>query len=342
METRPSRAGWRLTMLSRPRFVIVYKGVDISSEVAPHLISCTYTDKVHGEADEIEVAVQDARGLWRGAWCPEHGDVVKLWIGYEGGMMLPCGDFEVDEPNASIGRGGDTMTFRGVSAPVSKALRTRKTVAFEEQSMAQIAGEIAGEHGLSVVGSPPDVRFKRVTQRRERDLEFLSRMADAYGAYFTVKGDQLVFERRDDVHKRSPVMTLSTASRTLISADLKRAAHGTYSKAKASYFDRDEKREIKAEAADPDVKTGDTLRIDDRVENEAQAQARAKSELQKANMKKMTASVTVVGNPTACAGTVVTLGGGFGKWARRYVVATSRHTISRAGGYVTALELEGV
>lgn len=328
-------------MLPRPRFILIYKGVDISSEVSPHLISCTYVDKLHGEADEIEVSVQDSRGLWRGAWCPEHGDIIKLWIGYENGLMLPCGDFEIDEPNAQLGRGGDTMTFRGVSAPVSKALRTKKTTAFENQSLKDIAGKIAGEHGLKVIGTPPDVRFERITQRRERDLEFLSRMADNYGAYFSVKGEQLVFEKRDDVHRRGPVLTIAAGSGTYISADLKRSSSGTYSKAKTSYFDRDTKKEIKAEETDADVTNGDTLRLDERVENEGQAKALTKSALQKANLKKRTASLSMVGNPRVCAGSIIALGQGFGKWTGKYVVETSRHKIAR-GGYETSIETNGV
>lgn len=326
---------------STPKFRLLYKGFDISGEIAPHLIACTYTDKVHGEADEIEVEVQDKDGLWRGAWCPEHGDVVDLSIGYEPGPLVPCGAFEIDEPAAKMARGGDAFTFRGLSAPVSKALRTKKTKAFETQSLKQIAQKIASEHGLTLVGTPPEVSFERVTQRRERDLEFLSRMADHYGAYFSVRGKQLVFAKRDELHERAPVFTFRAGTDDYITADLKRASHKTYSKAKVSYFEGNQKKHISVEVEDGKVKNGDTLRLDERVENEGQARARATSELQKANLKQQTATIVLPGNPLVVAGQIVELDAGFGRWAGRYVVKSSRHHVTR-GGYTTNIELDGV
>lgn len=326
---------------SDPKFQLDYKGIDISSEIAPHLISCTYTDKVHGEADEIEVELQDKDGLWRGPWCPEHGDAVSLAIGYRSGQLVPCGAFEIDEPGAEMGRGGDTFRFRGLSAPVSKSLRTRKTKGYEKQSLKAIAEKVAGEHGLSVVGTPPAVEFERQTQRRERDLEFLSRLADSYGAYFSVRGKRLIFADRDELHRRDPVFTFRAGSDDYITASLKKPAHKTFSKAKISYYDGNHKKTIKAEVEDDKVKTGDTLKIDERVENEAQANKRAKSELQKANLKKLGATLVIPGNPLVVAGQIVALDAGFGKWAGRYIVKTSRHHIVR-GGYTTNAELNGV
>lgn len=327
---------------SRPRFVLVYKGIDISSEIWPHLISCTYTDHVHGQADEIEVAVQDKDGLWRGGWCPEHGDVVTLALGYEGGIMVPAGEFEIDEPEAHIGRDGDTLSFRGVSAPITKAMRTKKTRAFEHQSLKQIAQKVAGEHGLALIGTPPDMMFERVTQRRERDLEFLSRMADQYGAYFAVKGGKrCVFVKREEVHRRAPVRVVETSSAGFKSASLKRQSHKTYSKSKVSHFEGQQKKNIEASHQDSKVRNGDTLRIDDRVENEGQAKARAKAELERENLKRQTATLDFEGDPLLLAGNMVELGGSFGSWAGRYVINTARHHISR-DGYDTSIELNGV
>lgn len=326
---------------SKPVFKLVYKGIDISGELSPHLISCTYTDKVHGEADEIEIKVQDKDGLWRGPWCPDHGDKVSLSIGYEPALLVPCGDFEIDEPNATLGRGGDEFAFRGVAAPVSQALRTQKTKGFEQQSLKQLVDKVAKEHGFTVVGNVPQIMFNRITQRRERDLAFLSRLADSFGAYFSVKGKQLVFAQRSDIHGRDEVLTIRANSDDYISADLKRSAHKTYSKAKATYFDGNTKKQIEVEVEDSKVKNGDTLRIDDRVENEGQARARAMAELARENQKKQSGNIEIPGNPYVVAGQIIALDQDFGKWAGRYVVKQSRHQITR-GGYTTNIEINAV
>jgi phage protein D len=325
-------------MLERPNFTLIYKGVNITLDVWNHLISCTYADKVHGEADEIEVTLQDRDGLWRGPWCPEHGDRVQLWIGYEPAPLVYCGAFEIDEPAASLGRGGDTLTFRCVSAPVTKALRTRKTQAFENQSLSQVAQKVAGEHGLEVAGSPPDIRFDRITQRRQRPLEFLAELADAYGAYFSVRDSSLYFAERKELHEREAVLTFRAESDDYIKADLKRAAHKTYSKARATYFDGNAKKTIDVEVEDRAVKNGDTLRLDDRIENDGQARAMAKSRLEKANMERQTGNIEMVGNPLILAGQVIGLDADFGTWAGRYLVRQSRHQMTR-GGYTTNCEI---
>jgi phage protein D len=328
-------------MLERPNFTLFYKGVNITLDVWNNLISCTYTDKVHGEADEIEVTLQDRDGVWRGPWCPEHGDRVQLWIGYEPAPLVYCGAFEIDEPAASLGRGGDTLTFRGVSAPVTKALRTRKTQGFENQTLGQIAQKVAGEHGLSVAGKPPDIRFDRITQRRKRPLEFLADLADSYGAYFTVRDNSLYFAERKELHERAPVWLFRADSDDYIKADLKRAAHKTYSKARATYFDGNRKKTIDVEVEDKAVRNGDTLRLDDRVENDGQARAMTKSRLEKANMARQTGDLEMVGNPLILAGQVVALDAGFGTWAGRYLVKQSRHQMSRAS-YTTNCEIATV
>lgn len=330
-------------MAIRPAYRLWYRGVDIADEIAPHLIACTYTDELTGKADQIDVEVQDKDGLWRGPWCPEHGDTMRLEISADRDSkpFVPCGSFEIDAPKGKIGRGGDTFSCQGVAAPISKALRTKKTRAFENQSLTQIAEKIAGEHGLRVIGTPPDVQFERITQRRKRDLEFLSKLADRFGAYFSVRDDQLIFAKREEVHDRAPVLTLDVDDPDLISADFERGAHKTYSKAKGTYYDGKQKKTIEVEIEDKKVKTGDTLRLDGRVENEGQARAMAQSKLDKKNLKKQTASLTMVGNPLLCAGQTVILGPGFGKWAGTYVVQRSRHRITRAA-YTTEMELASV
>ena len=114
--------------------------------------SISYTDHHHGEADEIDIEVQDKDGRWKGAWKPEPGDVMELTI-YDGsGGILPCGEFELDEPEASGSRDGDVMTIRGLAAPITKKLRTENTKAFEKQTLQAIVTQVAGQNGLSLEG----------------------------------------------------------------------------------------------------------------------------------------------------------------------------------------------
>ena len=327
-------------MASKPYFKLIYRGVDISSELDPQTTSISYTDHLHGEADEIDVAVHDKDGRWKSEWLPETGDQMELTI-YDGlGGELPCGVFELDEPDAAGDRNGDTMTMRGLAAPISKPLRTQKTRAFEKQSLRQIVQRVAGENGLSIEGDIEDQRFERVTQRKERDLEFLTRLAEDTGHYFNVRGNRAVFTSVRSVDGRAAALTIFHASlgTSLLSYSLKRQTADTYSKAKVTALDEEKKEMIEEEEEDGDVTTGDTLRISgERVENPAHAKRLAKSRLHRKNQKSVSGNVSVVGDVRMVAGIIVNMAD-FGRYSGNLLVNQSKHAMSR-GGYTSEASL---
>lgn len=327
-------------MARKPYFSLIYQGTDISSELDPQTTSITYTDHHHGEIDEIDVAVQDKDGRWKGAWKPEPGDTMTLTIFDGMGGVLPCGTFEMDEPDAAGDRGGDTMTIRGLAAPISKSLRTAKTRAFENQALRDIVSKVTGETGLTLEGDIENLRFNRVTQRRERDLEFLKRLAEDTGHYFTVKGTRAIFTSFKSVDGRAAALTVSHAQLGvyLSSYRLKEQTAETYSKAKVTAAHEDEKRMVEAEEEDSQVKTGDTLRIaGERVESEANAKALARSRLHFKNRKRRSGSISIVGDVRLVAGVVVGMEG-FGKYSGSYLIDKSTHKMDR-GGYTADAEL---
>lgn len=326
--------------LGRPIARLTYNGVPLWDAISSQVLDLTFTDNIEGEADEIALKVHNASGKWFSEWRPEHGDEIEGEYGYVGSIMVPIGTFFVDKPSAAGGRGGDTFSTSGQSAPVTKALRTKKTKAFENQKLGDIAKKVASEHGMEIVGTPPDISFERISQRRETDLAFLKRLAEDYGAFFKVAGKKIVFMPRKDVWDREAIRTLTKGSREINTYSLNYEAAKTASKAKASYYDGNQKKKIEVEVEDKEVKTGDTLRIDDRVENEGQANALAKSKLQKANLKQWTGSFNVVGDPLLLAGQNVMLSG-YGRWDRKYSISKARHQLTRSG-ITTAMDIAGV
>lgn len=330
-----------MSTLLTPPWKLYYRGVDITTAIDHEVISVTYTDKKHGENDEIEVTVKDDTGKWINTWCPEDGDEVELFILDKMGIPVPCGTFEIDEPEASLGRAGNTFSFRGVSAPVTKAIRTKRTVEYEQVDLFGIANKVAASHGFQVIGTVPDLKFDRITQRQETDLGFLARIADQYGCYFTVRGKQLIFTDRSKLHEREAVRIISQTDSDFQSAALKRQTDETYSKAKVEYFDGNKKKKLSVQVSDGDVKTGDTLRLNERFESEAHGKRRAESELQKKNAKQYTADVVMKGDPYLLAGNIVELGPDFGKWARRYIIDQSRHHLTRTS-HSTNISLEKI
>ena len=327
-----------MSLANGPRTILMYKGVDISSELAPMVISITYTDNLHGEADEIQVQVHDKDGRWKGSWKPEPGDIMDLTIIDAKGASLPCGEFEMDEPEANGSRSGDFMTIRGLAAPISKALRTENTFGYEYKTLKAIVGEVTGRSGLSLEGHIKDLFFERVTQRRERDLEFLTRLAEETGHYFTVKGKRAILTEFKTIDGLPPALTVFHGDRQLISYSLKAQTADTYSKAKVSYLDQNKKTPTNAEIEDSEIKTGDVLKVSgQRVESKAHADALANSKLHFKNRLAKTGTIDLVGTSSLVAGATVKMAG-FGQYSDTYLVNSSSHNISR-GGHTCSGEL---
>jgi phage protein D len=331
-----------MTLIPEPYVQLIINGVDVSSDLDPHVLDLTFTDNLHGTADELTVKLRDDQGLWRGPWRPEQGDIVVAGGGYRGGLFMPFGSFEVDIPNASGSRGNDVLEFKATSAFQSKSLKTKRPEGNENKTLKQIVGKVACRNGYGVSGDIEDIKWKYKNQRRERDLAFIRRLAEDTNHFVSLKDGKLVFFKRDEIEKRSPVRVFElTDGTTITDWSAQDNAHKTYSKAKVAYLDPDKKKLIEAEKNDIGVKTGDTLKIDERVESKGHAKKLAKSRLAKANEDKRTASLTVVGDPLLVAGQVVALGGTFGQYAGRYLIHVATHQFARAS-YTTQLEIKGV
>jgi len=329
----------------RPNFRIIYQGKDITADFAPQVLGVSYIDKRHGEADEASLNLQNSDGRWLEAWAPADGDVFQLYYGYAGNQVY-AGEFSVDEWSVSGDAGGDKVEIKGLAAPKTKALRTPNTVAYEKTSLAEIVGKIAAKHGLEQEGAIEDISFDRITQNGERDLEFLKRLADDYGHYFTVKGKKLVFTSRNGLRARPPIMVISRiaqAGQMLKSYSLRKADHMAAQKAEVSYQHPQRKALVGAKAGSADdlgimTASGDIMKVDVRVENEGQAKRVATSRLDSKNAQKWSGELELVGSPQLCAGAVVELAD-FGVFNGSWLITTSEHHIERSG-YETKITIE--
>lgn len=50
---------------------VSFGGVDITDQIKPYLISMTYIDAQDGEADDLQIELQDRDGTWLNDWLPE-------------------------------------------------------------------------------------------------------------------------------------------------------------------------------------------------------------------------------------------------------------------------------
>lgn len=325
------------TLVKHPAWRLVYAGKDITGDIMEQVVSVTYTDHVHGKSDEMEVTIEDRTGRWRGAWYPAKGDEAELWIGYARGLMMPCGKFRVDEVEFS--GPPDTVVLRCLAASITQDLRTKKSRAFEAQTLKTIAETVAGEHGLALVGEVVDITFDRISQDDETDLAFLKRLAEDYGHSFTVRGENLVFAKVEELRGGKVVAALARSD--LQDYSLRDKARDVYRACEVSYQDPQTKELITHTVEAEGVESGDTLKRKVRVENASQAEAKAKAMLDKENRLQLAGSLTVSGMPHLVAGVNLALTD-LGRLSGVYHITRSTHSVERGRGYTTDVEIERV
>lgn len=320
--------------VSRPVWLIEYEGKDITAEIAPFVTNVTYTDRLEGESDEVEIVLDDREGRWKDRWYPEQGSRLTVRMGYDGRPLMPCGVFELDE--IELAGPPDTVTLRGVAAGIKPALRTKKSRAFEGVTLRQIAERVARENGLRLAGVIDDIRLGRVTQNQEYDLAFLKRISDDYGQVFSVRGDTIIYHELAELQKTPPVLVIDRGQMTRWRMSDKTSR--VYCAARVRYFDPKTKKVIETSVDNKAVKGGDSLIITERCENKAQAIKRARAALKKANIRQVEGEVAVIGDPRLVAGNNVELTG-LGRLSGVYQIRVSRHLMDRSGGYRTEIEV---
>ena len=318
-----------------PQWQLIYQGVNISADVSRSVIGITYVDRLSENSGEAEVTLEDHNKLWQGAWYPQQGDVVSLTIGYHNEAALTCGDFQVDEIECE--GPPDQMTLRCIAAWITPSMRSPRSVAYESVTLPQLAATIAGKYQLTVVGAPAllDVRFQRITQRHETDLEFLRRVAWGHGYSFTVRGRQLVFYSIASLEGAASTRTLKRAD--VLSFSFINKSHRTYKAAQVSYQAPATKQLLtQGVSANPAPEVGDTLRVLARCESNEQALLKAESALHTNNMLKVVARLEMPGTTDLLAGSIATIAD-FGANDGTYLIEDARHRIGRDNGYTTNL-----
>lgn len=328
-ETKLRRAVWNL----------LYQGRSITAAIAPWVEKIEVSDELHGKSDELTITVNDADGLWRGAWYPGKGDRIALTFGLEDGPQQPAGSFEIEEIEQSFTRdGGATVQIKALSAGITGPMRTERTEGHEQVSLGYLAKTYAEKHKLTVVGDIPDISFNRITQTRESDLGFLKRIADEHGLCLACKDDKLLFTSRAALKESGAV--LGIGRKDIIDGRLRDKTLQTYSAAEVAYSDPATGKTINVTVKAPGVTSGDTHKITERVENELQARQRAEAALNRLNAGERGGSLKLPGDPRIAAGVKLALNGDFGRMAGVYLIEKARHSFSKGDGYTTEVEIK--
>lgn len=330
----------------QPAYRLVYNQKDITHDVSVYVTSVTYTDKLSGESDEIQVDLEDSEGRWRDAWYPGKGDTLTLYMGCAGENLRECGTFSVDE--IELSGPPDNVSLRGLATSVTAALRTKNSQGFENTTLAAIAQRIAGKHHLQLQGQIEPLTLDRVTQYDETDLAFLKRLAGDYGYMVKVTHTHIIFSSLDALREAAPVFTFTRRDisrysvRDTINRIYKGAKHrsqNSRTKQVVTYqADGGESTTTVSAATRGHSTSADTLTLSGRTGNQGTAARRTRAALNLKNQYQKVATLSMEGNVRLRAGHNVTLTG-FGASDGKWLTGSVRHSMTRSGGYTMDVEV---
>lgn len=316
-------------------YKVTYAGKDITADISASVISISYTDNVEGESDELVLEIEDATGKWREAWYPDQGATLTATMEY-GGASLDCGTFEIDM--IEFMGPPDTVTVRALAAGVKEAMRTKRSRAYEDVTLSDIASRIAAAYSLTVEGTVRPVKIKRATQHRKQDLRFLTELALEYGYSFSVRGNKLVFTSLDSIEAGAAVFQIEPGDVT--SYSFRDQIVGTYAGAAVAWHNPETNEAITGDESGGDGT--DTLEIRTKAEDSTQAKEKAAAALREANTKKVTAALSMPADPRLCSGINVGLSGFGAKLSGKFHILRATHTINRGNGYTTDIEAKKI
>lgn len=337
-----------LNPVPAPAFELSYNGRTITNDIAPFVMSATYTDHLTGEADSLDIELEDSDGRWLDHWYPEKGASLVYRFGYENGQLISAGSFDIDE--LELGGPPSIVRIKGLATGVQKAVRTSNNRPYEKTTLAAIAQRIAKRHKMTLVGKIEPLQIDRATQYQEGDLAFLTRLARQYGYAFKVteNNTRLVFWKTADLQVQKAIRSYTPQDlaswnfRDKVSdvpAGVEVKHHNTKNKKLVTYHVKEGETTVVSNATSGKATSADTVKLTPRAPNKASAEAQAKAELDRRLLERTSGEINLEGDPALAAGANIALQG-FGKLDGLYTITRATHTITRNVGYATSLELK--
>jgi phage protein D len=329
-----------------PAYKVELDGKDITDRFRPRLVSLRLSEKRGGEADQLDIVLDDAAGDLA---IPKEGVVIRMWLGWAQGKdvspgLVDKGRFKVDE--ASHGGPPDQITIRARSADLDGGYRTRKERSWRATTLGAVIRQIAADNGLEarIGGNLAGIAIPVLEQHEKSDMALVRELGRKYDAVATVKDRKLLF---------SPVGSATTTSGAAIPAlalqrrkgkladrhEYRRVARETYDGAEARWHDQDSATRKTVKVGGKGA--GKPKRLKHVYATEADAKAAASSEAKRAARAGAEMDLQLaLGDAAIYPDRPTTLTG----WkaeidAQKWLIAEVEHSVDSAG-FRTMLKLE--
>lgn len=334
--------------------IIKYNNKDISADISKYLKSISYTDNLSGEADDLQITLEDKVGLWQSTWMPEKGALLDVMLQQKYWQTLSAlpqslrlGLFEIDEITSS-GYPSEVQ-IKAVSVPDNNTLRgTERSRSWEKAKLQVIANDIASAAGMSLFwDTEENPVLDRAEQTEQSDLSFLYAICKDKGLALKISDKKIIiFDEAKYEAEKAKITIVKPGTVYKKESGMKYLFVGTgyslrtkirdiYAACRVSYQQGSSKSNIEATYTAAGKK-GKTLQVNEQVESVAEALNLAKKRLREKNKDEVTGSLNMLGNFVLLSGVTVNLLG-FGAFDDKYLITRASHDIG--SGYTTNIDV---
>ena len=320
----------------QPDFVLFFEGRDITKDLRPYILQVRYTDN-STELDTLDLILDNTDKIFTTSSFPTTDLHIRLYIkDLNEERYIYCGDFKKEKLRRQL----YLVSINATSVVKKKNIKiTKKNRTFKNTTLKQIVSQIANENSvIPIIKSNEDVPIQSILQQNQTDSQFIQKLADKYGYYQKITPEKLFFIKQEELESQPVIKTFS--EQDLIDLDLEDTTGTLYKKAIIYYHDAKKNKTFKYEYNDPNIDTGETLKINRKVESLEEAKKVAKETLKEKNKFKQSGIITVEGNPKLVAGATIQLDLK-DKFSGKYYIEQSTHTIDE-NGYLTQLQVRKI
>ena len=176
-------------MPKRPVCILTADNEPLNALIMARIIGVDVTDNRADEADQLDITLDDHDGQLE---LPKRGVKINCQLGFVGEALHDMGDFVVDE--VEWGGTPDQLVVKASSANFKSSLKSGKSRSFHRQTLGQIAGQVAKDHGLKLVinADLANIDLVHIDQTKESDMNMLRRLSKQNGAEMSIKKDRLL------------------------------------------------------------------------------------------------------------------------------------------------------
>lgn len=326
-----------MTPTRRAYPTVLYNGADISAYIDKYLESFQYTDPASGESDSLSLTLGNWDQIWLSGWFPDKGAALSAnvhatdWNKPGDALKLACGTFTLDD--ISFSGVPDVITMGAVSAPANNAFKgTERTKTWEDVTIKQMASDIAGRYGLSLVYDAPTIKIATVEQSGAADSTFLENICKEYGISLKVYSKKLVLFDREKYKAKGAVKTIDKGE--MFSYTFNTTLTGTYTGGELAYTTKGGKEVVYKTGGGPRI-----LKANVSANTAAEAKLKLDAAIKEANHGETTLSFSTMGQPQLVAGQTINVTG-LGKANGKYYIDKATHSVGNA--YTTAFECSKV